>query len=222
MLDDFLGISAVVFDMDGVLFLSNSCHEKAFKETLEAVGIANFSYPTIAGMRTDDAFKKVLSDAGHNLGQYDLLRLVKEKRRRALQALNREGRVAPYSNELITKLSTRYRLALASSASSETVKLFLRKCDYPDVFELSLDGSTVVKAKPAPDIYRLAHRRLNLNPKQCLVIEDSISGVEAAVAAGIRVIAIGEHADSQKLLNAGATKVVLRLQEIEPYLIESS
>lgn len=57
-------IQAVIFDMDGVLFLSGDSHERAWRETLESIGITDFSYATIAGMRTDDALIKVIREHG--------------------------------------------------------------------------------------------------------------------------------------------------------------
>lgn len=120
-------VRAVIFDMDGVLFLSGDCHELAWRETLQSIGIVDFSYADIAGMRTDDALLKVLTENGKEKDVYDIPGLVAKKRLRAFQLLETEGKVAPDSVALVNSLRKKYRLALASSASSKTVALFFKQ-----------------------------------------------------------------------------------------------
>ncbi len=187
---NFSHTKAVIFDMDGVLFLSNDCHEKAWTETLKTIGITHYEYAAIAGMRTDDAFVKLLREHGKEENKYDIPQLVAEKRKKALELLRQEGKIAPGSREVIEYLRKKYRLALASSASPQTVAFFLEKSGYQDAFEIILDGSMVEYAKPAPDIYRLAAKKFGLRPKDCVVIEDSLSGITAALEAYIPTIAL--------------------------------
>jgi len=190
MLNNFRKFQAILFDMDGVLFLSTDCHERAYREVLQTVGIKYFSYAAIAGMRTDEAIKKILLE-NHQVVTSDVVReLTTKKRRRALALLDQEGRVAEGSKELVCNLRKKYRLILASSASCQTVDLFLKKSGYAQAFEFVLDGSMVERAKPAPDIYALAVKKLGITPEDCVVIEDAGSGIQAAQAAGIAVIAI--------------------------------
>ncbi len=212
---DFSVIKAIIFDMDGVLFLSSDCHSKAFEETLAASNITNFSYSAVAGMRTDDAFRQIFAHAERQLLDADLQTLVNAKRRRALELLEQEGIVAPNSDQLIANLRQKYRLALASSASSQTVGVFLRKSAYADAFEFCLDGSVVEHAKPNPDIYLLAVAKLGLRSQQCVVIEDSASGVRAAVQAGIPTVALGGDELTEDLSLAGAHRIVAGLKDIQ-------
>ena len=101
MLNNFRKFQAILFDMDGVLFLSTDCHERAYREVLQTVGIKYFSYAAIAGMRTDEAIKKILLE-NHQVVTSDVVReLTTKKRRRALALLDQEGRVAEGSKELV-------------------------------------------------------------------------------------------------------------------------
>lgn len=210
----FNEIKAVIFDMDGVLFLSTDCHERAYAEAMDSVGIHSFSYPAIAGMRTDEAIEKILTENGYEATEKTVNTLVAKKRKKALALLEHEGRIREGSRELIQRLTKRYRLVLASSASSQTVALFLKKTGFGEKFELILDGSMVKNAKPAPDIYQLAIQKLNLKPMQCVVVEDAVSGIQAALGAQARVVAIAGTESREKLLSAGASHVVDQLEDI--------
>lgn len=210
---------AVIFDMDGVLFLSNDCHERAWRETLIGIDIKEFSYVNIAGMRTDDALIKILLENGKDVSDYDIVELIAQKRRRAIELLLVDGQVANGSGELISYLQKKYRLALASSASPQTVALFLRMSGYAEAFEVVLDGSAVERSKPAPDIYCLALERLALEPDQCVVIEDSGNGIAAAKDAGIPVIALSQvAAEEQKIKSLQPVSIVGCLSDIQKIL----
>jgi len=63
------------------------------------------------------------------------------------------------------------------------------------------DDPAIKQGKPAPDIFLLAAKRLNADPKQCLVFEDSVAGMQAAIAAGISVVAIPDPVFDRKLFD---------------------
>lgn len=204
--------------MDGVLFLSSGCHEQAFVETLADAGICDFSYTSVAGMRTDEAFRKIFYERKRSIDDGAIEELIQKKRGKALAYLAEGGTVAEGSGEMLTHLRKRYRLALASSASSRTVEVFLGKSGYGDLFEFVLDGNSVQKAKPFPDIYQLALQRLGIQPEQGVVVEDSISGVRAAASAGILVIALTGERNTEKYNHAGACAIISELKMLEALL----
>lgn len=218
MTADFSQLKAVIFDMDGVLFLSGDCHAEAFRGALAEVGINEFSYPTVAGMRTDEAFKKIYASQKLALDEPRLSELVKNKQARVRSALERDSRVNNYADDLIGNLRNKFRLVLASSASRPTIEIFLQKIQDPTAFEFCLDGSVVKEAKPAPEIYLLAAERLSLSPSECLVIEDALSGIQAALAAKMAVIAVTGTERRAVLDESGAHQVITGLQELESLL----
>lgn len=218
---DVSGVKAVIFDMDGVLFLTSECHAKAYTETLKTVGITDFDYSTVAGMRTDEGMLKVFLDRGRPVSPELVARLAEEKSQRSRIALAEEAKVAEASVALIAHLRSRYQLALASSGSPRSVALFLAKCGYKDAFAVCLDGESVTNAKPAPDIYLLATERLGLLPEECVVIEDALSGVRAARAAGIPAMAVVGEQAAEPFLEAGANVVVSGLEDIEKLFKET-
>lgn len=213
-------IRAVIFDMDGVLFFSTNCHERAFNDALATVGQPPYPYHQIAGRRTQESFRKIFSERGLKLTPTLEAKLVAAKQARVRQLLPKDSRVAGYCDELLLALHERYRLAIASSASRATIDIFLAKTAQSTLFEAVLDGSHVQASKPAPDIYLLAAATLSEQPNHCVVIEDAASGVAAGVAAGMTVIGITGTDSSAALKRAGATWIVQGLQEIESILLQ--
>lgn len=83
------------------------------------------------------------------------------------------------------------KLAVATSADKSKMKSNLRETGLSEsIFDALVNGLEVERKKPFPDIYLLAARRLGLEPKECLVIEDAVNGIEAARAAGCRTLAL--------------------------------
>jgi beta-phosphoglucomutase len=220
MILDLANIKAVIFDMDGVLFLSGDCHERAWIETLNEAGIRKFSYSKFTGMRTKEAFKKIYSENGRELPDDELERLIKVKQTRGWQYLIDEGKVADHSDQLLHNLSQKYRLALASSAAAKTVEIYLGKSHNRDIFEFCLNGSSVAEAKPSPEIYLLAAERLGVKPSECIVIEDAVNGICAGVSAGMTVVAVKGTDKPKNLRSAGATHVAPHLKKVESLLIK--
>jgi HAD superfamily hydrolase (TIGR01509 family) len=99
------------------------------------------------------------------------------------------------------------RLAVASSSTSRLIEGVLGRFDLRRLFDDVVSGEAVTRAKPAPDIFLLAVERLGVPPDEAVVLEDSLAGVQAAVAAGIPVLAIPEH-DAERFVSL--TPFVLR------------
>jgi len=97
------------------------------------------------------------------------------------------------------------RLAVATSADSIKMDGNLSQIDLPrERFDAIVVGQDVAAKKPAPDVFLLAARRLDLPPEDCLVVEDALSGVRAAKAAGCRCLALTTSFSEGELLAAGA------------------
>jgi HAD superfamily hydrolase (TIGR01509 family) len=98
--------------------------------------------------------------------------------------------VVPGAVEAVRRLAgDGYRLAVASSSNRELIDAVLRRLELESVFEVTVSSEEVARGKPAPDVYLEAARRLGVDATRCVAIEDSASGIRAAHAAGMRVIA---------------------------------
>jgi HAD superfamily hydrolase (TIGR01509 family) len=215
----FRDLQAVIFDMDGVLLLSNACHDRAYRLCLAEVGITEFSYERVAGMRTDEAFREILTLHGRAVSSEELQALTTMKQRRVLELMESAAPLAPAGAALMAGLRGRFRLALASSGSRQRVGLFLRQCGYADAFEAVTVGEDVPRAKPSPDIYLLTAEKLGVRPEACVVVEDAVSGVEAAVSAGMQVIAVTADDDPELHQARGAAICVRDLEQVSGLLL---
>ena len=83
-----------------------------------------------------------------------------------------------------------YRLALASSAPIENIRLLTRILGIDNCFQSIVSAEDVTEGKPDPQVFRLAAQRLGVEPKNCIVVEDAITGVTAAKRAGMHCLAV--------------------------------
>jgi HAD superfamily hydrolase (TIGR01509 family) len=112
-------------------------------------------------------------------------------------------------------------LAVASSADEIKVNGNLEEIGLPSsTFDVVVNGSEVARKKPAPDLFLEACRRLALEPAACLVIEDALSGIAAARAAGCRCLAVTTSFPADWLAAAGADWVVSGLDHAPPAVLD--
>jgi len=102
----------------------------------------------------------------------------------------------------------RFKLAVASAGSNSRVHHVLEQLRLRDYFEAVVSGDDVSPGKPDPAIFRLASVRLGVNADNMVVFEDSVSGIKAAKAAGMKCVGIANQGCADRLLAAGADQVV--------------
>ena len=199
-------IKAVIFDMDGVLTDSESVINEAAIRGLREYGInpQPADFEPFVGMGEDHYIGGVAEAYG--------LRYTPEMKRRVydiyLEIL--ADRLVPFPgvHELLDTLDQAGLLiALASSADRIKVTANLNAIDVgTERFAALVTGEDVERKKPAPDIYLEASRQLGIPPETCCVVEDAVSGVQAAKAAGMRCIAVTTSFGDDELLAAGADR----------------
>lgn len=118
--------------------------------------------------------------------------------------------------DLLSKITT--PIAMATNARRKEMNFKLDKIQLSERFSIRFCVEDVENGKPAPDLYLKAAQALNVNPKDCLVIEDSIAGITAGRAAGMRVLAFSETLDAKMQAAAGATECFKTMKELEGLL----
>lgn len=207
-------IRGVVFDLDGVLTDSTPCHRAAFEEVLRPLGISDFDYSRYAGQRTDDVMAAEFRRCGLPADAEAIRAAAERKTQLARQKLIEQNPVADDCRDVLEDLARTYRLALASSGSHGTVHAFLEANHVGSLFESVLTGADVTHAKPDPEIYQKSFAALGLAPDSCVVVEDAISGIEAARRAGAAAIGVTGTCSAESLRRAGAARVVDRLGQL--------
>ena len=182
-------IEAVVFDMDGVLVDTEHLWDEVREELTEEWG----------GRYTPGAQQAMMGMSSHEWSRYlhEVVGLQEppevinaEVVGRMLARYQTELPVVPGAVEAVRRLaSAGYRLALASSSNRELIDAVLRELEVTELFEVTVSSEEVARGKPAPDVYLEAARRLGVEPTRCAAVEDSASGIRAARAAGMRVLA---------------------------------
>ncbi|OYU55575.1 MAG: hypothetical protein CFE25_11725 [Chitinophagaceae bacterium BSSC1] len=97
---------------------------------------------------------------------------------------------------------------VATSSHKERMEQMLQRIGLPHHFEYSITAHDVQKGKPDPEPYLKMAAKLGMEPSNCLVFEDAISGVQSAIATGMTCIGIGNQLTAQSLLNEGAKEVI--------------
>jgi beta-phosphoglucomutase len=204
--------------MDGVLLDSTACHSQAFCEILTPLGISDFSYLRFAGWRTPEVFRTVFLEADLPMTEAGIADCSKRKSARSRALLEENSQLFTGCAAVVSKLSTLYPLALASSGSRGSVENFLERSGLRAAFRVVVSGDDVCRAKPDPEIFTRAMAGLQMAPARCVVVEDAEAGIRAARAAG--AIACGFGADSDgSLQRAGAHCRIESLSEL-PALLE--
>lgn len=208
-------VGGVVFDMDGVLVNSSEIHRQAFEELLTPLGVP-FEYNRFAGRRTLEVLREAFAarEPAYQVTEEQLADYAVRKSGRSRELLAAaNGNLMPGCVKVLTALADRFVLALASSGSRSSVQAFLESAQLHHVFRVVLTGDDVTQAKPDPEIFRRAMAQLGVEPARCVVIEDSVAGVEAARLAGARPIGFG-RTQSAALQAAGAEEVIDSLEEL--------
>lgn len=183
-------ITALIFDMDGVLVDSEPLHLSSFQELLEGFEIPwgieqNQQY---LGRKDIEIAAEIIEKNGLDLTPSDL---VEGKEELFHKLVKSNARPQPGVMELL-KLAREMKMptAVASSATIPSIKLIVETLGLRDYFDNLTSGDEVKRGKPAPDVFLLAAEKLSVPPAQCLVIEDTDAGVQAAKAAGMVCVAV--------------------------------
>jgi beta-phosphoglucomutase len=200
-------LSGVIFDMDGVIVDSHPIHKKAWRRFLELQGKnpddTDLDF-IMDGRKREEILRHFLGelsdDEVQNLGhQKDTLFREESTAMQMIEGLP----------EFLQQLArANIRLAVGSSGSDGRVNYILQSFGLRKFFQVIVTGDQVTAGKPDPAVFHLASKELGVLPSDTLVFEDSVSGVQAAKAAGMKCIGIAANGLIPKLLDAGAIQII--------------
>jgi len=208
----------VIFDCDGVLIDSEIIASEVTAEFFTAEGFAITGLEMaarFAGMPGADIVAVVEDEMGHRLPEDFFARSEAEIDRRLAHV-----RIMPGAMDLLDALEG--PRCVCSNSHAERLKTNLTTVGLFNRFKPYIFSAPEIgRSKPAPDVFLHAARQLDADPAQTIVVEDSVTGVTGAIAAGMRVIGFtgGSHSwpgHGDLLMEAGAETVVRRLKDVAP------
>lgn len=185
----------IIFDLDGVICHTDRYHYLAWKALADRLGIC-FNEKInnrLRGVSRMESLEIILSNSGRVYTDTEKDKLANEKNenyRRSLAQMTPENLSPEVKGTLDFLRKSGCRLAIGSS--SKNAGFILERIGLDGYFDAVVDGNQISHAKPDPEVFRCAARRLGLAPENCLVVEDALVGIEAAVRAGCDAAGMGD------------------------------
>jgi beta-phosphoglucomutase len=211
---------AVIFDWDGTLAETTSAVVASFHKVLDPlpIKVSEGLIENRTGTSAREIFLEILRDSGVSFTEENVRRLV-EKRIEAELEMSDQAKLKEGVCDLLRSLKGKVKLALASMNNKPVIDRMLMACELRGFFDVVLSADEVRKPKPNPEIFLKCASKLRLQPKQCVVVEDSVFGVRAAKAAKMSCIAVLSGAASKdELEQEHPDFVVASLKEKETIL----
>ncbi len=188
-------LPGIIFDFDGVIVDTEPLHERALLQGARSRGLSftHDEYMTrLIGLADRDCLPVVYALNQRVPSPADLSEYFNEKKRLVHDMLVRgEGKGFPGTLRLIRELSGKVPLAVCSGAVRSEIELVLGLLEVRKHFAAIVSADDVTHSKPHPEGYSKAAATLGLDGSQCIALEDTPTGCRAALAAGVRVIALG-------------------------------
>ncbi len=219
-------IKAIVFDFNGVIVDDEHVHFELFRDVLaeEGIELTEAAYrDRFLGYDDRGCFEAALAEAGQTFDRSRIDSLIDRKAGRYVEFAESGLKFFQNAAEVLTKLADRWPLAICSGALRAEIEYALQRLEVLDRVVAIVSAEDTNRCKPDPEGYLLALDALRkmvpspgLQADQCLVIEDSLAGIAAAIAARMPVIGVTHSYTREELKQAGAWAIVDHLSEIEP------
>lgn len=194
---------AIIFDLDGVIVDTAKFHFYAWRNLAKKLSIHfdEKDNEQLKGVSRVESLKKILQWGNKSISDDQFEQLMHEKNQEYLSYVDemKPNDVLPGVMPVLNLLKN-LDVKMAIGSASKNAKRILANVDLDEFFDGIVDGLTVNKAKPDPEVFLKGAELLDANPENCLVFEDSIAGIEAANRGNMLSIGIGDsttlnHAD---------------------------
>lgn len=189
---------AIILDLDGTLVDSEPIHCRAWLDVLADYDLQFDEHWFEQWIGTSDRYlaENVIEQEGLDVAVRDLQ---EQKQRCYHERIVRDGQLFPQVADTLAELQAHYPIAIATNSSRADADHAFRATQVDQYARVVVTADDVRHLKPAPDIYLLAAKRLGVAPADCLVIEDSPAGSEAAHRAGMYVLGLTSSQPAEKM-----------------------
>lgn len=203
---------AVIFDLDGVICSTDHYHYLAWKRLADELGIAfdETVNNRLRGVSRMASLDIILEAYNGKMTEADKLKCAELKNsyyRKYLEEMTPQDVSDDTKSTLDVIKSKGIKEAIGSS--SKNAKFILEKIGLKDYFDAVSDGNNITRSKPDPEVFLKAAEYLGISPRNCIVVEDAKTGVEAALSGGMDCAAIGDAAKYNM-----ATYNIIRLTDL--------
>ncbi len=207
-----------IFDLDGVIVDTAKFHFLAWRKLANDLGFdfTEEQNEQLKGVSRVESLKKILKWGNMELSEEDFNKQMALKNKNYLSYVDKMDRaeILPGVEKVLDYL-IEHNIPFALGSASKNARTILKKIDQYDKFDAIVDGTDVSKAKPDPEVFLIAAEKLNAEPHNCVVFEDSVAGVQAANIGEMISIGIGD----EKVLSE-ADYIFADFTEIEIKFIE--
>ncbi len=192
----------VIFDMDGVLADTGPIHFKSWVKLVKEIGVefTREFFEKTFGQQSTTIIRKLV---GPEVDEFLTIKWGNLKESYYREMVKDKLELLPGALDLVKDLNSEdFKLAIGSSGPPENVELLLTSLKIKKYFDVIITAAEVKKGKPEPDVFLIVSNNLNINPKNCIVIEDAPVGIEAAKRAGMRAIALTTTHNKEELIDA--------------------
>lgn len=195
-----------LFDLDGVLVDTARFHFQAWRRLAQTLG-TDFTHDQneqLKGVSRKESLQKILDWGGISLSEKEMAAYMQKKNEWYLEFVRTmtPADILPGAREFLEGARLK-GVGLALGSASKNAVLILEQLKILDLLDAVIDGTKTSRSKPDPQVFQLGASALGVPPHRCVVFEDAISGVEAALAGGMHVVGIG---DSEVLSKADIVK----------------
>jgi beta-phosphoglucomutase len=187
-------IKAVIFDLDGVLTDTAVYHYQSWKAIAAKFeyDLSELDNEKLKGVSRAESLRLIMQWASVSLPQEEIPQLLQEKNDHYLLLINELGQndILPGVLDFLTLLES-HHCSMGVGSSSKNAPFILEKLGLASRFAAVIDGNGVKNTKPDPEVFLNAAHQLQVLPENCLVVEDAPSGIQAAKAAGMKVVGVG-------------------------------
>jgi beta-phosphoglucomutase len=204
-------IKAIIFDMDGVLIDAREWHYDTLNKALNLFGAEISRYDhlvTFDGLPTKKKLEMLSLEGGFPRGLHQFVNELKQQY--TTEVVYTQCKPVFQQQYALSRLKSEgYKLAVCSNSIRKSVEIMMEKSSLMEYLDFFLSNQDVKNGKPDPEMYNLAINKLNLDPNQCLIVEDNEHGVRAALASGAHLLKVESPGDVYY------ENIRLRIAEIE-------